>query len=330
MDQIAARRGQAVHLGIPTFTDAAGRTSTNPPSADEPLTSANEPNSARHHKIISLVRRRQDRRGVAGQARRAVDAVPVAGARRADAPGAGSGPGPLRPGRGPHPGQAADREAARRRPDQDLLGAHRRARGVRPGDDRGVDRRAAQPQGAGRAGPGPGPHPAGRPGTGPARPVHRPPRPAGPAAAGPTRRADRAHRPGHRAARRRDQRPAHPHPDDPAAITAGRTNGDHRRLRPASPGRVQLGRRPAVRRPRRRPGLGPRGPRRDRPGHERVRHRRTAVLLGQGRPPHRAVRAQAPAGPAPAKATPTSNPRSPRSPPAPRRPTPSSANATGG
>jgi hypothetical protein len=32
MDQITARRDQTVHLGIPTFTDAAGRTSTNPPS----------------------------------------------------------------------------------------------------------------------------------------------------------------------------------------------------------------------------------------------------------------------------------------------------------
>ena len=50
------------------------------------------------------------------------------------------------------------------------------------------------PTGARRAGPGPRPHPAGRSGTGPARPVHRPPRPAGPAAAGPARRADRAHR----------------------------------------------------------------------------------------------------------------------------------------
>ena len=31
MDHIAARRGQAVDLSIPTFTDAAGRTSTRPP-----------------------------------------------------------------------------------------------------------------------------------------------------------------------------------------------------------------------------------------------------------------------------------------------------------
>ena len=31
MDQIAARRGQAVDLGIPTFTDAASRTTTSPP-----------------------------------------------------------------------------------------------------------------------------------------------------------------------------------------------------------------------------------------------------------------------------------------------------------
>ena len=140
---------------------------------------------------------------------------------------------------------------------------------------------------------------AGRPGTGPARPVHRPPRPAGPAAAGPTRRADRAHRRGHRAARRRDQRPAHPHPGHP--------DRDHRRRRRdqrgiidgstgTRPGTTRRGR-PAVRRPRRRPGLGPRGPGRDRPGHERVRHRRAAVLLGQGRPAHRAVRPQERPGP---------------------------------
>jgi hypothetical protein len=32
MDQITARRNHTVQLGIPTFTDAAGRTSTNPPS----------------------------------------------------------------------------------------------------------------------------------------------------------------------------------------------------------------------------------------------------------------------------------------------------------
>jgi hypothetical protein len=32
MDQITARRSQTIQLGIPTFTDAAGRTSTNQPS----------------------------------------------------------------------------------------------------------------------------------------------------------------------------------------------------------------------------------------------------------------------------------------------------------
>jgi hypothetical protein len=31
MNQIAAHRGQAIDLGIPTYTDAAGRTSTSPP-----------------------------------------------------------------------------------------------------------------------------------------------------------------------------------------------------------------------------------------------------------------------------------------------------------
>ena len=30
MDQITARRNQAIQLGIPTFTDTAGRTKTNP------------------------------------------------------------------------------------------------------------------------------------------------------------------------------------------------------------------------------------------------------------------------------------------------------------
>jgi hypothetical protein len=32
MEQITARRSQAIHLGIPAFTEAAGRTSTSPPS----------------------------------------------------------------------------------------------------------------------------------------------------------------------------------------------------------------------------------------------------------------------------------------------------------
>ena len=32
MDQIVARRSQATQLSIPTFTDTAGRASTNPPS----------------------------------------------------------------------------------------------------------------------------------------------------------------------------------------------------------------------------------------------------------------------------------------------------------
>lgn len=34
MDQITARRNQTVNLGTPTFTEAAGRTSTNPPPID--------------------------------------------------------------------------------------------------------------------------------------------------------------------------------------------------------------------------------------------------------------------------------------------------------
>ena len=48
------------------------------------------------------------------------------------------------------------------------------------------------------------------------------------------------------------------------------------------------------------------------------------------RAPHRSGPGARPAGPAPARASPTSWPRSHRSPPVPRRPTPSSANATVG
>jgi len=56
-----------------------------------------------------------------------------------------------------------------------------------PSDDRGADRRAAQPHRARRAGQGPGPGPPRGPGRSPAGSVHRSPRPAGPDAAGPTR-----------------------------------------------------------------------------------------------------------------------------------------------
>ena len=61
-----------------------------------------------------------------------------------------------------------------------------------------------------------------------------------------------------------------------------------------------------------------------------VEHGWTVVLLGQGRTRAPCSPAASAAGPAPAKATPTSKLRSPRSPPAPRRPTPSSANVTDG
>ena len=61
----------------------------------------------------------------------------------------------------------------------DIMGA------VGPGDDRGADRRAARPAGAGRAGPRPDEGQARRAGAGPDRPVRRSPRRAGPDAAGP-------------------------------------------------------------------------------------------------------------------------------------------------
>ena len=107
--------------------------------------------------------------------------------------------------------------------------AHRHPRGLRPGDDRGVDRRAAQPEGAGRAGQGPGPGPPGRPGTSPRRPVHRSPRPAGPAAARPARRAHRAHRRGHRAARRRDPCAAREAHRSRSRSVSAQTEYNHRR-----------------------------------------------------------------------------------------------------
>ena len=283
---------------------------------------------------------RQDRRGVAGQAGRALDAVPVAGAHRADAPGAGSGPGPVRPGRGPGPGQAADREAARGRPDQDLLGAHRRARGVRPGHDRGADRRAAQPEGAGRAGPGPRPGPQRAAGGALRRPVHRPPRPAGPAAAGPARRADRAHRArSPPCSRPRSARSTPPQADTDTPTGDGGDGDDDGRREPgrgqrwrtgaAGPGPLRPGRRATVRHPRRRPGHGPGGHRGDRAGHERVRHPQRLCSWAKVAP--RTVQSGRKTGRArTGGATPTSRPRWPRWPWAPRRPTPSSANATGG
>ncbi len=84
----------------------------------------------------------------------------------------------------------------------------------------------------------------------------------------------------------------------PATTTPATTDaGPHRsRQRPrrsvGDGGRVPPRRRATVRDPRRRPGLRPRGPRRDRAGYDGVRHPATAVLLGQGRAPHRAVRPQ--------------------------------------
>ena len=71
-------------------------------------------------------------------------------------------------------------EAAGRRPDQGLGGGLPHRHGVGAGHDRSTDRRAAQPTGAGRSGPGPDEAQAHRPGAGPDRPVRRPPRRAGP------------------------------------------------------------------------------------------------------------------------------------------------------
>ena len=259
-----------------------------------------------------------------------------------DAAGAGSGPGPVRPGRGPGPGQAADREAARGRPDQDLLGAHRHPRGLRPGHDRGADRRAAQPEGPGRAGPGPGP--------GPQR--------AALEEALDGRFTDHHARLARLLLGQLDELTARIEEVTAlleAAITAltppqadtdtptgdggdgGDDDGDRDRDRdgggaPAQPAPGRYAR--AVERLCAIPGAGP----------DTVRAvigeigldmsvfgtHRTIVLLGQGRSPHRAVRPQERAGPHRAGATPTSRPRWPRWPWAPRRPTPSWASATGG
>jgi hypothetical protein len=82
------------------------------------------------------------------------------------------------------------------------------------------------------------------------------------------------------------------------------------------------------------PGAGPDSVRaviaRDRPGHDGVRSPPTTVLMGQGLPRAPCSPAARKAEPGPARATPTSKPRSPRWPPAPRKPTPSSASATDG
>ena len=66
-------------------------------------------------------------------------------------------PVPAGPDRRTDPGEAARGEAAGIRRDQAVQRGHRPARGDRPGHHGPPDRRRAQPQGAGPAGPSPGP-----------------------------------------------------------------------------------------------------------------------------------------------------------------------------
>src|SRR4051794_23523859 len=138
--------------------------------------------------------------------RRAADAAAVLRAAAGDPAGARPDPVPGGSGRGPHRGEAAGREAARRRPDQALGGGQRPVRGLRTGDHGRADRRRTRSGHPRRPGPRPAAgqdRPAER---GADRPLHRPPRlPAGPDAQ-PDRRDQRRHR--HRAGP--DRRPARP------------------------------------------------------------------------------------------------------------------------
>src|ERR1700704_6706019 len=91
---------------------------------------------------------------MAGQADRAGHAAPVVRAAAGDPPAAGADPAARGPGARPDPALGTDGEAARTRADQDLrrdVGTELR---IGPGDDRGADRRPAQPPGPGRAGQG--------------------------------------------------------------------------------------------------------------------------------------------------------------------------------
>ena len=128
---------------------------------------------------------------------------------------------------------------------QDRLGGLPAAGRLGPGDDRGADRRGAQPRTAGRPGAGAA-APQGRgAAAGLRRPVHRRPRPEVPAAPGrlrpPHRQDHRAGCPGRRGGRavRRADRPAGNHPGDRAAHRRGdrgrnrRGHGPLRHRRPA-------------------------------------------------------------------------------------------------
>ena len=67
MDQISASRTKTVQLGIPSFTDTAGRTTEPCRRAKQVLTQQNTNSTFK----INLVRRRPGRRGLVGQGRRA-------------------------------------------------------------------------------------------------------------------------------------------------------------------------------------------------------------------------------------------------------------------
>ena len=90
MDQITARRAAAVNLGIPTFTDAAGRTSTQSPSIDTPEMRA----FSRIDQDRLLVRRRCQGRRVDRAAAGARAAEPVVRAAAGDPPVADADPAP--------------------------------------------------------------------------------------------------------------------------------------------------------------------------------------------------------------------------------------------
>ena len=163
-------------------------------------------------------RDRQVGRGVAGQADREGAAAALVRAATGNPGAAGLQPAAGGPDRRTGAVLGTAGEVAGRRPDQGFGGGLPHRHGVGARHDRSTDRRAAQPPGAGRSGPGPDEAQAHRPGAGPDRPVRRPPRRAGPHHAGPDRRTHRANRHAHRPHRRaagrnaRTARPARPRP----------------------------------------------------------------------------------------------------------------------